>query len=303
MDRITAMRVFAEVVDTGSQTAAAEKLDMSRAMVTRYLAELEQWLGERLLHRTTRRLSLTDAGLDCLLRCRQVLEQVNDLESSAGLRNAEPKGLIRITAAMSFGRLHLAPAIAEYVARYPQVHVDMQLLDRTVNLVEERIDLAIRISNDLDPNLVARKLAPCRSVICATSAYLEKNGIPQRLEDLAQHNCLTYAHFGKSQWRFSRNGMQESVQVSGNISANEVSTLLEVTLAGAGISMQPTYLAAPLLHSGALVVVLPQWRPLEMGIHGVYASRRYLPPALRTLLDFLAERLGPEPEWDSLLSD
>ncbi len=301
MDRITAMRVFAEVVDSGSQTAAAENLDMSRAMVTRYLAELEQWLGERLLHRTTRRLSLTDAGQDCLLRCRQVLAQVSDLESSAGMRNAEPKGLIRITAAMSFGRLHLAPAITEYVARYPLVQVDMQLLDRTVNLVEERIDLAIRISNDLDPNLVARKLAPCRSVICATPAYLEKNGIPQRLEDLAQHNCLTYAHFGKSQWRFSRNGMPESVQVSGNISANEVSTLLEVTLAGAGISMQPTYLAAPLLHSGALVTVLPQWQPLEMGIHGVYASRRYLPPALRTLLDFLAERLGPEPAWDKLL--
>lgn len=294
------MRVFVEVVDSGSQTAAAEKLDMSRAMVTRYLAELEQWLGERLLHRTTRRLSLTDAGQDCLLRCRQVLEQVGDLESSAGLRNAEPKGLIRITAAMSFGRLHLAPAIAEYVTRYPQVQVDMQLLDRTVNLVEERIDLAIRISNDLDPNLVARKLAPCRSVICATPAYLAKNGIPQSLEDLAQHNCLTYAHFGKSQWRFTRHGQVETVQVSGNISANEVSTLLEVTLADAGISMQPTYLAAPLLHAGALVTVLPQWQPLEMGIHGVYASRRYLPPALRTLLDFLAERLGPEPAWDRL---
>lgn len=302
MDRITAMRVFVEVVDSGSQTAAADKLDMSRAMVTRYLAELEQWLGERLLHRTTRRLSLTDAGQDCLLRCRQVLEQVGDLESSAGVRSAEPKGLIRITTVMSFGRLFLAPAIAEYVARYPQVQVDMQLLDRTVNLVEERIDLAIRISNDLDPSLVARRLAPCKSVICATPAYLEKNGTPQALEDLAQHNCLTYAHFGKSQWRFTRDGQAESVQVGGNISANEAATLLEVALAGAGITMQPTYLAAPLLRSGALVAVLPQWQPLEMGIYGVYASRRYLPPALRTLLDFLAERLGPKPAWDRLAS-
>ncbi|MDR3412015.1 MAG: LysR family transcriptional regulator [Formivibrio sp.] len=300
MDRITAMRVFVEVVDTGSQTAAADKLDMSRAMVTRYLAELEQWLGERLLHRTTRRLSLTDAGQDCLLRCRQVLEQVGDLENSAGLRSAEPKGLIRITAVMSFGQLYLAPAIAAYVARYPQVQVDMQLLDRTVNLVEERIDLAIRISNDLDPSLVARRLAPCKSVICATPAYLEKNGTPQVLEDLAHHNCLTYAHFSKSQWRFVRDGRQESVQVSGNISANEASTLRAVALAGAGISMQPTYLAAPLLRSGALVAVLPQWQPLEMSIYGVYASRRYIPPTLRTLLDFLVEWLGPEPAWDRL---
>lgn len=239
------MRVFVEVVDTGSQTAAADKLEMSRAMITRYLAELEQWLGERLLHRTTRRLSLTDAGQECLLRCRQVLEQVDDLKDSAGLRNAEPKGLIRVTSAMSFGKAHLAPAIAEYVICCPQVQVDMQLLDRTVNLVEERIDLAIRISNDLDPNLVARRLSTCRSVICAAPVYLEKHGVPQILDDLVRHNCLTYTHFGKSQWRCVRDGQLESVQVGGNISANEVTSLLEVALAGGGISMQPSYLVAP----------------------------------------------------------
>lgn len=297
MDRLTAMRVFVEVVDSGSQTAAADKLELSRAMVSRYLAELEHWLGERLLHRSTRRLSLTDAGQECLQRCRQVLEQVGDLENSAGLRHTQPKGLIRITAVMSFGRMYLAPAVAEYVARYPDVHVDMLLLDRTVNLVEERIDLAIRISNDLDPALFARKLAVCRSVICAAPAYLQRHGVPQTLEDLSRHNCLTYTHFGKSEWRFMRDGQPYSVQVGGNISANEVACLLEVALAGAGVAMMPTYLVAPLIRSGQLQVLLPEWQALELGIYGVYASRRYIPQTLRTLLDFLAEKLRAE-QWD-----
>lgn len=292
MDRLTAMRVFVSVVDTGSQTQAAERLDMSRAMVSRHLAELEAWLGERLLHRTTRRLSLTDAGETCLQRCRQVLEQVDELENSAGQRNAEPRGLIRVTAAMSFGQHFLARAISDYVTRHPQVQVDMLLLDRTVNLVEERIDLAIRISNDLDPSLVARRLGVCRSVICAAPAYLARHGAPATLQDLARHNCLTYSYFGKSQWHCLRHGISESVQVSGNISANEVTSLLEVALAGGGITLQPHYLAAPLLHSGKLVALLPDWQALEMGIHGVYTSRRYQTPTLRSLLDFLAERLA-----------
>ncbi len=292
MDRLTAMRVFVEVVDAGNQTAAAERLDMSRAMVTRYLAEVEGWLGERLLHRTTRRLSLTDAGQECLLRCRQVLENVDDLVSSAGQRSTEPRGLIRVTTSTSFGRHFLAPAVTAYAERYPEVRVDMQLSDQTVNLVEERIDLAIRFSNDLDPSLVARRLGTCRSAICAAPAYLAKHGTPQTLDELEQHNCLTHSYFGKSQWQFLRNGVAESVQVGGNISANEVSSLLEVALAGAGIVELPFYLAGSFLDSGALIALLPEWIPTELGIHGVYASRRYLPPTLRTLLDFLAERLA-----------
>lgn len=291
MDRLTAMRVFVEVVDAGSQTAAAERLDMSRAMVTRYLAEVENWLGERLLHRTTRRLSLTDAGQDCLARCRQVLEGVEDLVGSAGQRHAEPCGLVRVTTSTSFGRHFLAPAVAAYVERYPRVRVDMLLSDRAVNLIEERIDLAIRFSNDLDPHLIARRLGICRSVICASPAYLARHGAPQTLADLARHNCLTHAYFGKSEWHFTRNGVPAHVEVSGNLSANEVSSLLELALAGAGIAEVPLYIAGADLERGTLVPLLPEWQPTELGIHGVYASRRYQPPILRTLLDYLAERL------------
>ncbi|MBV8658892.1 MAG: LysR family transcriptional regulator [Burkholderiales bacterium] len=298
MDRLTAMRVFVEVADSGSQTAAADRLEMSRAMVSRYLAEMESWLGARLFQRTTRRLSLTDAGEACLMRSRAVLEQVGDLECNAGRSNAEPRGLIRVTAAMSFGQYHLAGAIADYVERYPQTQVDLLMVDRTVNLVEERVDLAVRITSELDPSLVARRLGPCRSVLCATPAYLARRGTPTRPEDLLAHNCLSYAQFGKGSWPLTYRGQPLPTAVQGNITANEASVLLKATLADAGISMQPTYLAAPLLRAGALVALLPDFPPAEMGIYGVYTSRRFIPPTLRTLLDFLAERLGPEPYWD-----
>lgn len=222
-----------------------------------------------------------------------MLENVDDLVSSAGQRNTEPRGLIRVTTSTSFGRHFLAPAVTAYTERYPEVRVDMQLSDQTVNLVEERIDLAIRFSNDLDPSLVARRLGiPGRSVLCAAPAYLAKHGTPRTLDELELHNCLTHSYFGKSQWQFLRNGVSESVQVGGNISANEVSSLLEVALAGAGIAELPFYLAGSSLDSGALIALLPEWEPTELGIHGVYASRRYLPQTLRTLLDFLAERLA-----------
>ena len=165
MDRLKAMQVFVEVADRGSLSAAAVHLDMSRAMVSRYLAEMEQWVGVRLLHRTTRRLSLTPAGAETLPRCRQMLDMVGDLHSAVATPEDTPRGLLRITTSMSFGARHLAPAVTDYVKRHPGTSVDLMLVERAVNLVEERVDLAVRITNDLDPNLIARKLAVCRSVV------------------------------------------------------------------------------------------------------------------------------------------
>ena len=292
------MRVFVTVVDLGSQSAAADHLDLSRPVVSRYLAELEDWIGARLLHRTTRKLSLTAAGAETLPRCRQLLELCGDMQAAVSEPDDAPRGLLRLSVSTSFAQAQLAQAIAEYVTRYPLVTVDLQVLDRTVNLVDERIDLAIRTSNDLDPNLIARRLTVCRSVVCATPAYLREHPAPQKVEDLARHNCLTHSYFGKSLWHFEENGEHVSVPVHGNITANEASTLMRVTLAGAGVAMLPSYQAGELIRSGELVRLLPHAEPRQMNIYAVYASRKHMPSALRSLLDFLVLRFPEEPGWD-----
>ncbi len=292
------MQVFVEVADRGSLSAAADRLDMSRAMVSRYLADLEQWAGARLLHRSTRRLSLTPAGSETLPLCRQMLGLADELQSVSAAPDDAPRGLIRMTTAMSFGQAHLTPAVAAYVKRYPGTAVDLMVVDRAVNLVEERIDLAIRITNELDPNLIARRLSVCRSVVCASPAYLREHGTPTCAEELARHNCLTYSYFGKSLWQFEREDGPVSVPVDGNLSANEANMLLRAALEGAGVALQPTYSVAPLLHSGELVQILPDHRPADMGIYAVYASRRQLPATVRTMIDFLTTYFGESPYWD-----
>lgn len=294
-----AMRVFVVVADCGSQSAAAERLDLSRPVVSRYLAELEAWVGARLLHRTTRRLSLTAAGNETLPRCRQVLELAGDMQSAVAVPEGAPQGLLRITVSTSFGQAQLARAVADYVQRYPGVAVDLLVLDRAVNLVEERIDLAIRIASELDPNLIARRLTTCRSIVCATPAYLRAHGEPRRPDELALHNCLTHSYFGKSLWHFTRGDEPVSVAVGGNISANEATTLLQAVLAGAGITMLPTYLVAERVRAGELVALLPGYEPQVLGIYAVYASRKLMPATLRTMLDFLAQRFTAEPHWDA----
>ena len=300
MDRLSAMQVFVSVVDSGSQSAAAEQLDLSRPVVSRYLAELEEWAGVRLLHRTTRKLSLTAAGAEMLPRCRQMLELATDMKNVVALPEDAPQGLLRITVSTSFGQSHLAAAVADYVKQYPGVTVDMLLLDRVVNLVEERIDLAIRISKELDPNLIARRLTVCRSVVCASPAYIREHGKPTQAEQLALHNCLTHSYYG-SVWLLERDQLPVNVAVKGNISANDASSLVQAALAGAGIALLPTFLAAPYIRSGQLLSLLPEYHPQEFGVFGVYASRKHMPATLRTMLDFLAARFTDEPEWDKAI--
>ncbi|MNV04820.1 HTH-type transcriptional regulator DmlR [compost metagenome] len=293
---MTAMNVFVEVVERGSLTAAAEALEMSRAMVTRYLAEVERWLGARLLHRTTRRISLTGPGEAALLRFRQILAIGDELHGELATDNPEPHGLIRVTASVSFGQIHLAAAVAAFVKRHPLTRVELLLVDRVVNLVEERVDIAVRISRAIDPSLIARPLAPCRSVLCAAPSYLAERGTPATADALAAHNCLTHHYVGKSVWHLQRDGRKIAVAVGGNISANEASLLLEAVRAGAGIAMLPTYQIAPLLRSGELIEVLPDYEVEGLGIHAVYASRRQLPTIMRSFLDFLVERFS-SPEF------
>ncbi len=295
------MRVFVSVVDLGSQSAAADHLDLSRPVVSRYLADLEEWVGARLMQRTTRKLSLTAAGNEVLPRCRQMLELAGDLQAVGSTPDQAPRGELRISVSTSFGQAQLVDAVAEYVRRYPQVTIDLQMLDRTVNLVDERIDLAIRTSNDIDPNLIARRLSVCHSVICASPGYLRQHPAPSRVEELSGHNCLTHSYFGRSLWHFDVDGESVAVPVHGNISANEALTLQQATLAGVGIAMLPTYLAAEKLRAGELIRLLPHARPRTLNLNAVYTSRKHMPATLRSMLDFLAERFTDNPEWDQAL--
>ncbi|WP_429022154.1 LysR family transcriptional regulator [Aeromonas allosaccharophila] len=300
MDRLTALRVFVSVVEQGSLSGAGEKLDMSRAMVSRYLAELESWMGARLLHRTTRRLSLTGPGEEALSRARAMLALGEEMEQIAVKSDDAPKGQLRITSSYSLSEALLVGAANDYLTQYPGTAIDILLLDRTVNLVEERIDLAVRITNDLDPNLVARRLGTCHSVVCASPAYLARHPMPHKVQDLALHNCLTYTYFGKSLWEFNGPDGPESVPVSGNLSANISNLLLEATLGGTGISLQPLYSAQPYLERGELVPLLTDWQPKRLGIYGVYATRKQMSPLLRSFLDFLLARMAADPVWQEV---
>jgi DNA-binding transcriptional LysR family regulator len=295
MDRLIAAEVFVTIVERGSLTAAADALGMSRAMVTRYLAQMEEWSAARLLHRSTRRLSLTPAGEATLTRCKQLLEIAGQMVVLDGSDADAPRGLLRVACAQSIAQQVFGAAITEFLRRYPQTAVDLVVDGRAVNLVEERIDLAVRITNELDPNLISRPLGICESVVCASPGYLAAHGTPLRVEDLAVHNCLTYSYFGNSLWKFTdpKTGEPVSVPVSGNLSANESMTLLAAAREGAGVALQPLFAAAPLIESGQLVHLLPRYEPQTLGIHGVYSSRRQMPPALRAMLDFLVDWFKP----------
>ena len=296
MDRLTAAQVFVEVVERGSQTAAAEALNMSRAMVSRYLAELESWAAVRLLHRSTRRLSLTAAGEQMLPQCREMLALAESMQA-LGQRPGRPHGVLRVACSQSLAQAWLVHEISAFTAQYPQVSVDLTVGSEAVNLVQARIDLALRITNELDANLIARRIATCRSVLCASPAYLAVRGTPQRPHDLSQHDCLRYTRFSQDVWRFTRADEEVDVEVSGHLGVNESMVLLEATLAGGGISLQPLFAAQPWLESGHLLALLPEFEPVEFGIYALYGSRRQMLPAARLLLDRLAERMQADPMW------
>ena len=297
------MQVFAEVADRASLTEAGDALDMSRAMVSRYLESLERWLGVRVLHRTTRRVSLTDAGEEALPRCRQMIELSRDIQSVASARRAAPGGKLRITTSASFAAAYLAEAVTEFLSQYPQTQVELIALDRTVNLVEERIDLAVRIGNVLDDALVARKLGVCRSVVCASPAYIALNGKPSVPDDLRRHRCITHAYVGRTEFRLQRNGQTLRIPVRGQLQSNEAAATRRAALAGAGIAMLPTYFVSAELASGELVRLLPDCEPEPLGIHAVYLSRQHQPRLLRMMVDFLADRMsGDVAPWDRVVA-
>jgi DNA-binding transcriptional LysR family regulator len=302
MDRLTAVRVFVEVADRSSLTQAAEHLEMSAAMVSRYLAAAEDWFGARLLHRTTRKVSLTDAGFAALPSCRQLLDLADEARHMAAERSREPAGVLRVTSSSSFAEAELTAALVDFQRRHGQVEIVLSVSDKASDLVAERVDLAVRITNTLDPTMIARRLAPCRSMLCASPRYLEQHGVPRTAEDLRRHRCIAHAFGIGKQYRFTRADETITVPVDWSFHTNETAVLRRAVLCGAGIGMLPTYYLGDDLRTGRLVHLLPDHEPDVLGIHAIYLSRQHQPLALRLLVDFLAARLaGEHAPWDLAL--
>lgn len=291
MESLTDIAVFVRVVERASFTKAAEELELSRAVVSKYLSRLEERLGARLLHRTTRRLSLTEAGAALFEASRGAIERIEEAEESIARLQKEPRGRLKVSAPMGFGLLHLGAPIAAFLQRHPQVSLDVRFDDRYVNLVAEGIDMAIRIGRLTDSTLVARKLASVRPVVAASPAYLAEHGEPQVPEDLATHNCLQYSYLSTANvWRFiGPDGREIPVATSGNLRMNNGIAETAAAVEGLGILMTPHFYVAQALRERKLKQVLARYKLPELGIYAVYSQRDHVPPKLRAFVDHLVE--------------
>ncbi|GGP18487.1 LysR family transcriptional regulator [Silvimonas iriomotensis] len=300
MDRLLAMQTFARVVETGSFVRAAEKLDMSTSAVSRLVADLESHLNARLLQRTTRRLSLTDAGRAYYERTLQILSDVAEAEADVGSEASQPSGWLRFTAPLSLGTRHLADVLPGYCAQFPQVHLDVSLSDRAVDLVEEGLDMGLRIAAQLPGSYVARRIAPIRIVACAAPGYLVRHGTPKVPADLRNHRALSYSYFAEGDtWNFEDAQQRKvPVQIKPVFRANNGDILTEAAKAGEGVIIQPTFLVGEDLRAGRLVQILPGYTLPEMSLQAIYPSRRHLSAKVRSLVDYLQQKWGETPPWD-----
>jgi DNA-binding transcriptional LysR family regulator len=293
------MAVFARVVEAGSFAEAARRLATSRSVVSKAVAKLEKALGARLLNRTTRHLSLTEIGSSFADHCSRMLEEAEQAEKLVASLNTEPRGVLRFAASVAFGTLHVAPALAKFLPRYPELAIDLTITDRWVNLAEEGYDLAIRVTNDPPLNWVARKLAPVRRKLCATPEYFKRHGVPRSPADLATHNCLDYTRSGdQGQWRFTGPEGDISVAVTGPLHVDDDEALSQAVLGGLGISLLPTFIIGKDIQHGRLQAVLSEYIAVDRHVYAMYLPTRHLPSKVRVFIDFLVAYIGSEPYWD-----
>lgn len=296
MDRWQAMQAFVRVVESGSFVAAAERLGMSTSSLSRLVAELEQHLGARLLHRTTRRLSLTEGGESYYERCVALLAELAEAEAIVGQSAVQPRGRIRLTCSYNMAEQRVAPAIAAFVARYPDVTFDLVVSDRVVDLVDEGFDLAVRVGRIGAESLVARRLGTMRLVLAAAPAYIARLGAPATPQDIAQHNALTYAYAATPRlWHFrGPDGSVHDVRVAGSLHANSGDALLAAATAGLGVINEPDFMLDAALADGRLQRLLPDYAGVDGDIWAVYPSRRHLSLKLRLFVDHIAQAFGTE---------
>lgn len=304
MNRLDAMAVFARVVETESFSAAARELGIAKSSVSKQISRLEDELAVRLLNRTTRRLSLTEAGAAFYQGCQRVVAEAAAAESAVTHLAAAPRGRLSVSAPMSFGVRHISPVLPILLGRCPELTVDLALNDRLVDLIEEGFDVGVRIAHLKESSLVARRLAPSRSVLCASPEYLAAHGRPRSADDLMDHQCLLYSYQASGEiWRFGgpngSNG-RRTLRVRGRLRANNGESLLAAALTGLGVARLPSFICGDALRAGHLIRLLPEWDdPQEPVINAIYPAGRNLSPKVRVFIDFLVEQFGDRtPYWD-----
>lgn len=300
MDRLTSLGVFVAAVEEGSFAAAARRFGLSAAMVGKHVSALEAELNARLLQRTTRRLSLTDTGQTYYERCKRILEAFDEATREASDSQGTARGVLRVAAPVTFGAMHLGDVVARYLEDHPQVNVEVLLGDRYVDLLDAGVDVAIRVGRLQDPALVTRRLAPCRMVVCASPAYLERNGTPRKPEDLRHAQRLAFSEaVSAGDWTLL-DAKDRAHVIDGpcRMAANNTQMLLAAALAGAGIAYGPTFVFGEYLRRGELVVLLPTYHAASLTIQAVYPSAQRIPLKVRRFVDYLTQTFGDEPPWD-----
>jgi DNA-binding transcriptional LysR family regulator len=294
MDRMNAMLVFSHVVEAGSFSEAARRLALSKSQVSKHVAALEQRLGAQLLHRSTRKLSLTETGRSFYERCVRIVREVEDAERAVTSAQATPRGLLRVNAPMSFGHLALAPALPRFLSHHPDLRVELVLDDRCVDVIEGGFDVTIRAAKELsDSSLIARRIAPTRIVVCAAPDYLARRGVPETPDELGAHDCLRYAY--RERWIFQGPTGERSVGVSGPLLANNGDALREAALAGLGLVQLPSFLVRAQLASGALCTVLEHFEDRSASVWALYSPTRHLSRKVRAFVDYLCARFACDP--------
>jgi len=301
MDRLDSMRLFVRVAELGSFSAVAQQMNVARSVVTRQAAALEAHLGTKLLARSTRRLSLTSAGATYLEKCREILGLVDAAEAGLTEDSQAPRGHLRITLPFSFGIRQLMPMFGDFMVANPEITIELEFSDRRTNLIEGGFDLAIRITDRLEPGDVARKIGSSRSVVVAAPGYIKRHGRPRHPKDLIRHECFGYVLATRSSWAFSLDGKTEWFPVAGRLEANSGDALLAAAIGGLGITYLPTFIVETAVREHSLDILLPAFRAPELGIYAVFPSNRYVPHRVRALVEYLAQRIGSKPPWDEIL--
>jgi DNA-binding transcriptional LysR family regulator len=302
MDTLAGMRLFNRVVEDGSFTAAGRRLGLAPSSVSRQVGALEKALGARLLNRTTRKLSLTEAGALYFERTQRILAEIDEANDAVGAMQAAPQGTLRLNVPVVFGRRYIVPNMPEYLAKYPAVSVELNVTDHYVDLIEEGADLAIRIGETSQLSFVARKLATMHRVLCASPAYLAEHGVPKHPKDLVRHNCLRYRHRpGEVIWRFADDKGSYETRVEGNFAANNAGSIASAAISGMGLALLPVWMVGREIHHGRLHAVLPEYRAeiadFANEVFAVYPHARHLSAKVRTYVDFIAEKFKTESDF------